>query len=240
MRKRIHSLCFMILIILACLTSCEKKTDQLGYAPVFKELTWGMTKEEAIKTLGLTNTNAQVVKSEDNSAYTIIQLKTQVTMFSENAVPHLLITKGEKSEQSKFDYPVNALSAIILQYNDVDTNELTKSMNNILGKPTTLTERDEVKTYIWKSKDKFGKLDSTLRDKVKQYIGGLGNIPETQDAADEYNKAYPKKNSAVNKITMTITDETNATVTYYGDWAVYVHCCSDESLDIEPPKIANE
>lgn len=207
--------CMAILLILS-LSGCRKQNKQYGYTPMIDKLTWGMSLQEVISTLQLTKQNATIIEPKENSAYTIVRLNDTYEAYGMNGIINLLITDGDLDTQDEYSYPVNALSAVVLQYADIDAETLKANMEKELGKPKSDKTDASGEVITWKSKDRISSLSKSERKELYAYC-------EELEVRGNKNLS-PKEKSAINKISLTITEDGKmAVVTYYGDWAVYIN-----------------
>ncbi|WP_167957589.1 hypothetical protein [Anaerosporobacter faecicola] len=217
MKKKLFGFGLVMVLFLIFLTSCEKKDREYGFQPVFEKLTWGMSMQEVIQSMELTKKNATIVEPKEDSVYRIIRLNEPYEEYGMNAMVHLLIMGKVKG--AKESYPYDVLSAVVLQYSDIDYSKLAKNMNEQLGEAEIHTTDDmdtQKETYIWKSKDT---IDSLYRTEKKELQAYCKNLTE-----EGYSALEPKETSAMNKITLEIDPENKkATVTYYGDWSLYLN-----------------
>lgn len=215
MSKKPFILWCMVVLLILSLSGCEKQNKQYGYTPMFDKLTWAMGLQEVVSTLQLTTQNATIIKPKENSVYTIVRLNDSYEVYGMKGIINLLITNGDLDTQDEYSYPVNALSAIVLQYVDIDVDTLKANMEKELGKPK-LEKTDTLGEVItWKSKDRISSLSKAERKDLYAYCDEL-------EARGNKNLS-PKEKSAINKITLTIKEDKKAVVTYYGDWAVYIN-----------------
>lgn len=212
MSKKPFVVCSVAILFILCMMGCSGQDRQYGFTPVLENLTWGMSKEEVISNLSLTNSNTQVVEDQQSSAYLIIRLNEQMKRYEQLASVNLLITSDKESADSSC--PADALSAIVYQYENADLPELRASMEKELGKASSDKTTDNIEVLVWKSKDKIADLPKSEREELIKYCSNYSNSGQA---------LLPKNKSAMNKITLTITDSQNAVVTYYGDWCVYVN-----------------
>lgn len=207
--------CMAVLLILS-LSGCGKQNKQYGYTPIFDKLTWGMSLQDVISTLQLTKQNATIIEPKENSAYTIVRLNDSYEVYGMKGIINLLITDGELDTQDEYSYPVNALSAVVLQYAEIDVKTLKTAMEKELGQSKSDKTDTSGEVITWKSKDKISSLSKSERKELYAYCDEL-------EARGNKNLS-PKEKSAINKITLTITEDgKKAVVTYYGDWAVYIN-----------------
>ena len=205
----------MVVLLILSLSGCEKQNKQYGYTPVFDKLTWGMSLQEVVSTLQLTKQNATIIEAKEDSAYTIVRLNDAYEAYGMKGMVNLLITDGNLDMQDESSYPVNALSAVVLQYDDIDVKTLKANMEKELGKPKSEKTDTSGELITWKSKDRISSLSKSARKELYAYCNKM-------EARGNKNLS-PKEKSAINKITLTIKDDKKAVVTYYGDWAVYIN-----------------
>lgn len=216
MSKKPFILSCMVVLLILTFGGCGKQNKQYGYIPMFDKLTWGMSLQEVVNTLQLTTQNAKIIEPKENSAYTIVRLSDAYEAYGIKGIVNLLITDGELNTQDEHSYPVNALSAVVLQYDDFDADTLKANMEKELGKPKSDKTENSGEVITWKSKDRISSLSKAEQKKLFAYC-------EELEARGNKNLS-PKEKSAINKITLTITkDGKKAVVTYYGDWAVYIN-----------------
>lgn len=216
MSKKPFILWCMVILLILSLSGCGKQNKQYGYTPMIDKLTWGISLQEVISTLQLTKQNATIIEPKENSAYTIVRLNDTYEAYGMKGIINLLITDGDLDTQDEYSYPVNALSAVVLQYTDIDVETLKANMEKELGKPKSDKTDTSGEVITWKSKDKISSLSKSERKELYAYC-------EELEARGNKNLS-PKEKSAINKITLTITEEGKmAVVTYYGDWAVYIN-----------------
>ncbi|WP_455714189.1 hypothetical protein [Anaerosporobacter sp.] len=215
MSKKPFILSCMVVLLILSLVGCGKQNKQYGYAPMFDKLTWGMSLDEVVSTLQLTKQNAKIVEPKEDSAYYIIRLNNTYEKYGVKTTVNLLITDGEISEQDKYSYPVNALSAVVLQYANFDAGTLKSNMEEELGSPDSAKTDTSGEVIVWKSKDLISSLSKAERK-------DLNSSCEELEARGNKNLSLKEK-SSINKITLTISDDgKKAIVTYFGDWAVYI------------------
>ncbi len=216
MSKKPFILWCMVILLILSVSGCEKQNKQYGYTPMFDKLTWGMSLQEVISALQLTNQNATIIEPKENSAYTIVRLNDSYEAYGMMGIVNLLITDGDLDTQDEYSYPANALSAVVLQYADIDVETLKTNMEKELGKPKSDKTDTSGEVVTWKSKDKISSLSKSERKELYAYCEEL--------VARGNKNLSPKEKSAINKITLTITEDgKKAVVTYYGDWAVYIN-----------------
>lgn len=216
MSKKPFILCSMAVVLILSLASCGKQNKQYGYAPMFDKLTWGMSLSEVVDILQLTKQNAKIVEPKEDSVYYIIRLNDTYEEYGMKTTVNLLITNGESDTRSQYSYPVDALSAVVLQYVDIDANTLKTNMEEKLGSPDSAKTDNSSEVIVWKSKDIISSLSKAEQDDLYAYCEEL--------EARGNNNLSPKEKNFINKITLTISDDgKKAIVTYFGDWAVYVH-----------------
>lgn len=206
--------CMAVLLILS-LANCGKQNKRYGYAPMFDKLTWGMNLSEVVDVLQLTKKNANIFEPKEDSVYYIIKLNDAYEKYGMKTTVNLLVTNGELDTKDQYSYPVDALSAVVLQYADIDANTLKANMEEELGSPDSSKTDNSGEVIVWKSKDRISSLSKSEREQLDEYCEDL-------EAKGNKNLS-PKKKSAINKITLTISDGgKKAIVTYFGDWAVYI------------------
>lgn len=213
MSKKPFILSCMVVLLILSLAGCEKQNKQYGYAPMFDNLTWGMGLQEVISTLGLTNQNAKIMEPSEDSVYTIVRLNDTYEAYGMKGTISLLITE-EKDTANEYSYPTNALSAVVIQYDNIDIDTLKSNMKEKLGEPKSNKTDSSSEVIVWKSNDTISSLSKSEQKKLYAYCKEAGGDRSLS----------PKGKSAINKITLTISEDGNkAVVTYYGDWAVYVN-----------------
>lgn len=216
MSKRPFILSCMAVLFILSLAGCGKQNKQYGYAPMFDKLTWGMNLSEVVDALQLTKENANIFEPKEGSVYYIIRLNDTYEEYGMKTTVNLLITNGELETREQYSYPVDALSAVVLQYADIDANTLKTNMEEKLGSPDSAKTDNASEVLVWKSKDSISSLSKSEREKLDEYCEDL-------EAKGNKNLS-PKKKNSINKITLTISDDgKKAIVTYFGDWAVYIH-----------------
>lgn len=222
MSKRPFILSCMVVLLILSLASCEKQNKQYGYAPLFDKLTWGMSLFEVTDILQLTDQNAKIVEPKEDSVYYIIRLNDKYEKYGSKATVNLLITDGDLDTRDQASYPVDALSAVVLQYVDTDIDNLKKNMEEELGSPDSAKSDTSGEVIVWKSKDRISSLSKSEREQLDEYCTDL-EVKGNKNLS-------PKKKSSINKITLTITDDgKKGVVTYFGDWAVYIHCLTNKN-----------
>lgn len=206
-------MCGMVIVMILCFSGCNKTSRQYGHAPVVEDLTWGMTRDEIVNNLNLSDTNSTMTISEQSKAYLIIHCKDKKQIFGRSCYVNLLVTTKNKEE--RWNCPTDALSAIVLQYENADYETVREAMIMELGIASEADYSDNTEVLIWNSKDTIKDVSEKEKEKLQSYC---------EAHAVEEKSIYPKnENTAINKITLGVGKNNKTVVTYYGDWSVYIN-----------------